>query len=168
MTKKSPKIAWPMDCPECGTGKIRPLARRGRTARHRTLVLELPASVPSPICDNCGTEWIDAETADAIDKALEGAFEREARSQAKDLLAAMAEGVTQRRLETVLGLSQGYLSKVRSGTSTPSPMLLACLRLLSRSPESRLRELEGAVAPRARDRARRARRTQKAAAGGRR
>jgi hypothetical protein len=167
MTKNRDKIAWPMSCPECGTGKIRPIARRRRIARHRTLMLEVPANLPIPTCDNCGTEWIDAETAKAVDKALEEAFDREARTQAKELLVAMGEEVTQRRVEIVLGLSQGYLSKVRSGTSTPSAMLLACLRLLSRSPESRLRELEG-VTRRPREKARRTGRPQKAAVAGRR
>ncbi len=57
-------------------------------------------------------------------------------------LQRLTEHVTQRRLEQSLGLSQGYLSKVRSGASNPSPVLASCLRLLAADPEHRLHEME--------------------------
>jgi hypothetical protein len=148
MTKAKGKIAWPVTCADCGVGKIRPAARAGRTTRYKTLVLAIPADLAIPTCDNCGAEWIDAATAAALDNALEFAFGVEAQAQAAMLLDEMAGEVTQRRMEAVLGLSQGYLSKVRSGTSAPSAMLLACLRLLARHPANRIRELENVGLPR--------------------
>jgi hypothetical protein len=45
----------PRRCRECGTGTIRPLAK-------------VPSTVAIPTCDHCGNEWINAETAEALDQ----------------------------------------------------------------------------------------------------
>jgi len=60
----------------------------------------------------------------------------------RELQKLAAQRVTQRRIERLLGLSQGYLSKIRSGVSNPSPMLVGLLHLLASDPERRLREVE--------------------------
>jgi DNA-binding transcriptional regulator YiaG len=168
MTKAKGKIAWPVTCADCGVGKIRPATRAGRTSRYKTLVLEVPADLSIPTCDNCGAEWIDPGTAAALDDALESAFEVAAHAQVEALLNELASEVTQRRMEAVLGLSQGYLSKLRSGTSTPSAMLLACLKLLARDPANRIQELESVGRARRPSKVAAKRGTRKEATGGRR
>jgi DNA-binding transcriptional regulator YiaG len=105
--------------------------------------LPVPDDLSIPTCNSCGTEWIDRPTATALDKALEERYQGRLRELAvadMDTLAAL--GITQQRLERLLGLSQGYLSKVRSGASRPSFTLASCLRLLAKDPEHRLREME--------------------------
>ena len=51
--------------------------------------------------------------------------------------------ISQRRLEVLAGLSQGYLSRLRSGDGTPSATLVCALALLARDPKGRLQELQG-------------------------
>jgi transcriptional regulator with XRE-family HTH domain len=50
--------------------------------------------------------------------------------------------IPQRRLEELLGLSRGYISKLRAGDRNPSPELVSDLALIARDPEGRLQELE--------------------------
>ena len=50
--------------------------------------------------------------------------------------------ISQRRLEILLGLSQGYLSRLRSGAGIPSASLVCILVLLSKDPKERLHELQ--------------------------
>jgi hypothetical protein len=67
-------------CHACGTGRVRRLKRPGRHVPYWTLpALEIPASVAIPTCDSCGAEWIDRETARAIDAALEPLYQEELR-----------------------------------------------------------------------------------------
>jgi transcriptional regulator with XRE-family HTH domain len=47
-----------------------------------------------------------------------------------------------RQIELLLGLSQGYLSKLRSGTSNPSPELTLLLGLLASNPRQVLQRAE--------------------------
>ena len=50
--------------------------------------------------------------------------------------------ISQRQLERLLGLSQGYLSRLRSGAGNPSPELVSHLALLAKDPSTRLSELQ--------------------------
>jgi len=49
--------------------------------------------------------------------------------------------VSQRRLERLLGLSQGYICRLKAGKQTPSLPIVALLALLAASPEKRLQRL---------------------------
>ncbi len=119
-----------------------PTARAGRTARYRSLAgLPVPDDFEIPTCEQCGSEWVDGATAEAMDTVLERVYRQQLQSSVAADLQRLNEHVTQRRLEESLGLSQGYLSKVRSGASRPSAVLARCLRLLAADPEHRLREM---------------------------
>lgn len=128
-------------CAECGIGTVRPLATPGRTMRHRTMLVSVPADLRIPTCDHCGAEWIDEEAALAIDQALEAEYRRLLLRMAGQSLETLTEHTSLRELEQLLGLSQGYLSKVRSGARNPSPELVGNLALLAADPKRRLREL---------------------------
>jgi hypothetical protein len=82
-----------------------------------------------------GGRWIVAtpETAYAAE------FVQLASQQLAKLAGAAIE---QKRVEQLLGLSQGYLSHVKASRHAPSPMLVAELVLLAKAPERRLKELE--------------------------
>jgi hypothetical protein len=130
-------------CHACGVGEVRPLAADGRIARYRTLAtVPIPRDLPIPTCSNCGAEWLDEETTKALDEALEVAYRAELRARAVQSIERINQHAAQRRVELLLGLSQGYLSKVRSGARAPSPELVSQLALLAGDPAARLRELE--------------------------
>jgi hypothetical protein len=103
--------------------------------------LEVPKDLPIPTCDNCGAEWLDDKTARELDEALDLAYRAELRSRAVEAIEAITKHVSQRKLESVLGLSQGYLSKLRSGNRDPSAELVSQLALISRDPKKRVKEL---------------------------
>lgn len=129
-------------CTECGEGKVRPLAKAGRQMRHKTMTLNLPADVEIPTCDRCGTEWFDDTTAREVDDVLESVYRRELRDRVRAAIDVLTQHISQRKMERMLGLSHGYLSKLRNGTSDPSPELVGNLALLAHDPEKRIRELK--------------------------
>ena len=143
MSERRHASNWPLICPECGSGKITPQAQAGRTSRYRTLSgLPVPDDFEIPTCDQCGSEWIDAATAKAMDVVLEKRYREQLHKMALEALDVLSAHTSQRRLEQLLGLSHGYLSKIRSGSSTPGVTLVSCLRLLAVDPASRLQEME--------------------------
>jgi hypothetical protein len=129
-------------CHECGTGKVIPVAKAGRQERYRTLMLEIPAHVEIPTCDNCGAEWMDPGTARAIDEALKSVYQASLRTLLNKALIKIRARTSMRRVERLLGLSEGYLSKVSNSRSEPSAELVSNLGLISMNPTSRLRDLE--------------------------
>ena len=71
-----------------------------------------------------------------IREAIRAAF----RALVAPLVSRACARVSQRRMEAILGLSQGYLSRLANGSGTPSPPLVALLTLLANDP-SRLDEV---------------------------
>jgi NMD protein affecting ribosome stability and mRNA decay len=130
-------------CRECGVGKITLLKKLGRVTPYKTFsALAVPADVETPTCDHCGAEWHTEETAARLDAALEAVYRGELGRRAKEALVALTEVATQGRLEQLLGLSQGYVSKLLSEERVPSAELVAHLALLAADPKTRLKELE--------------------------
>lgn len=138
MTSSSPKR-----CVRCGARSVRNLIRPGLTNPYRMLpALPLPADLAIPTCRRCATQYIDPQTAEALVQALTLAFAKELRRRGGEAVDQICEYISQRRLELLLGLSQGYLCRLRAGKSTPSAALVALLTLLAKEPEVRLRELD--------------------------
>jgi len=130
-------------CHECGIGKVRKVAKKGRIGSFKNLHhLPLPSTLEIPTCSHCGTEWIDLATAKTIDTALEKLYRTELRKRIKTSIEVISNQIPQQRLESLLGLSQGYLSKLRSGVRDPSPELVSNLALIANDPVKRVRELE--------------------------
>jgi hypothetical protein len=104
----------------------------------------VPSTLAIPTCDHCGNEWIDAKTARALDAALQGVYadELHKRLEAAFVTILAAADVSQRRLEQVLGLSIGYLSRVRSKRGDASAQLVSVLALIAEDPKRRLSELD--------------------------
>lgn len=122
---------------------MRKVTRAGRFARYKTMQqMEIPEDFEIPTCERCGAEWLDAKTAQALDKVLAVAYRAELSRRAQESIDKIAQRRPQRRLEELLGLSQGYLSKLKSGDRAASPELVAQLALVARNPEKRIRELE--------------------------
>jgi hypothetical protein len=142
----------PRRCRECGEGIVRPVAKRGRRMPFRNLAaLPVPASLAIPTCNQCGAEWIDPKTAKALDDALQGAYADELHKRLDAALDAILAfgGISQRRIEQVLGLSPGYLSRVRSRRGDASAQLVSALALIAEDPKRRLNELDQVWQPEA-------------------
>jgi hypothetical protein len=103
--------------------------------------LKVPTNIPIPTCRQCHAEYIDAETAQVLEEALRNAYRDELRLRARQAIDIITCHISQRQLEFLLGISQGYLSRLRAGSGNPSPELISHLALIAHDPEVRLEEL---------------------------
>jgi hypothetical protein len=123
-------------CVECGVGTVTPTARRGRVMRYRQIDVEVPATLAIRTCDNCGEEYVHASEAKAIDEALEVVYRETVRQKLVAALVALEPLNSMSRIERVLPLSEGYLSKLKQGRAVASPQIVSTLCLLATSPHS--------------------------------
>ena len=129
-------------CKACGAAAVRPLARPGRTIRYRNLaVLVIPADIRIPTCTRCDALQIDFGQSSFASTLFEQ-YRAELRARVRLAIIALSQHISQRRLECLLGRSQGYLSRLRAGAGNPSPELVSHLALLAKDPRARLQELE--------------------------
>ncbi len=131
-------------CAACGQGQVVPMAKPGRRAAFKNIPdLEVPETVQIPTCEFCDAQWLDEESTKRLDAALAEAYRRELSKKANCALRQLkAAKLRQWDLEPVLGLSPGYLSKVKTGKDV-SPTLTAALMLLAAAP-GRFAELQNA------------------------
>ncbi|GEL75159.1 hypothetical protein [Myxococcus virescens] len=122
-------------CVECGRGMVVPLAKPGRRMAFKHIPdLEVPADLELPTCTACGTEWLDEDSTRALDMALARVYRMELSKKANAALRRLKTAkFRQWDLEPLLGLSPGYLSKVKAGKDI-SPTLTAALVLLAEEP----------------------------------
>lgn len=131
-------------CVSCGRKTVRKRGRPGRTASYRNMrALPVPAHFPIPTCSRCHQEFIDPQTASELDGVLRELYRSSLKARVRRAIDQLTEVISQRRLEMLLGLSQGYLSRLRAGDGTPSPELVNHLALIARDPRARLKEIEG-------------------------
>ena len=124
------------------------VTRAGRLTMYRNLELEVPAHVVVPTCTKCGAEWIDEAAAKALDEALERVYESKLRARLDTALEKiLSEEGSQARVERVLGVSPGYLSKLKLGKRHPSAEIVSALALVSANPKRRLAELDNFFNP---------------------
>ena len=110
--------------------------------RYKTLPkLAVPAELMIPTCDNCGSEWMNDSIAAEIDKAMEPVYECALNAMARRAIHTIAGSVSQSELERALGLSAGYISKLKNEERDPSPEIVARLATIARNPKKRIREI---------------------------
>lgn len=128
-----------IECPVCGETALEVRQGPGRMMKHRLLEVEIPSDFALPECGACGARPIDWKAAKQLDPLLEKAYQK----ALSDLVAADLEVLANVKpiyeWERDLGLSVGYLSKVRN-EKTPSAQLVALVRLLANQP-SRVHEV---------------------------
>lgn len=135
-------------CKNCGEGTIRLVARAGRVRSHRHASLEAPATLEIPTCDTCETEWFNEEYAERIDAAMEEVYRKELAARARQFVEEIeVHNIQHRRIEHVLGLSDGYLSKIKQLDRAPSFSLVVELGLIARDPERRIQEIAEVMGP---------------------
>ena len=127
-------------CPCCGRHAVRPTAQPGRVCRYRNAALTLPADLPVPTCRRCKHRILSFESVPELAAALEATYRAELVQRAAAAIKQLGRVCSQRKLEVLADLSQGYLSRLRAGDGVPSPVLVSLLALLSGEP-SRLEEL---------------------------
>ena len=134
----------PRKCRECGMGTIQPVAKTGRIEFYKGVPLTLPSHIEIPTCDNCGAEWMNRNVARLVDAALEEEYQQALRARFDWAIRILRRVVSLTRLERILKLSQGYLSRLRSSKARTklNPTLVAHLMLLARKPKKRIREAE--------------------------
>ncbi len=76
------------------------------------------------------------------DPQTKKAFLTDLRTRVRIAVDILSHHISQRKLEHLLQLSQGYLSRLRAGVSNPSAELVANLAMLCQDPPTRLLELE--------------------------
>ena len=119
-------------CIRCGNTTVREKARPGRYASYLQLTVEIPAEVPIPECSRC--HHVDLSCTGPIGDALRRSYLAALKELAQQALRSLHGQVSQRQLELLVGLSQGYLSRVKSGTGQPSAALVGLLGLLAEDP----------------------------------
>jgi NMD protein affecting ribosome stability and mRNA decay len=126
-------------CHECGARAVRKLAKPGRMTKYRSMELEIPATLEIPTCGECGTEWFDGATDEALEEALERGYQRRLKDRLQtDLDTIFKKGISQAYLERVLGVSTGYISKLKREERNPGSELVVAVRLLATDPEKML------------------------------
>ncbi len=136
-------VKWTeIPCVACAKGMVKLTAKAGRREWQRSVELEVPADFEIPTCTHCGEEYMNGEIARELDKALMPAYEERIRQLFTGALERLLEITGPTDLERKLGLSQGYLARIKAGTVTPSQQLVAMLASFARDPKKRLRELE--------------------------
>src|SRR5687768_508573 len=110
-------------CKACNEGEVLETAVAGRKTRYRCAPdLEIPAHVAIPTCNRCGTEYLDARATERLEEGLREAWQRMLTEKAEAAIETLKHQVPQRELERLLGLSGGYLSKLKSGKETSSTL----------------------------------------------
>lgn len=110
--------------------------------RYRGVEVRLPAQVVVPTCGRCRCAFLDAATRQLLEPILRAGYQQVLRERVRVAIDALMGHISQRRLERLLGLSQGYLSRLRSGSGNPSPELVSHLALIANDPPGRLGELQ--------------------------
>src|SRR5579871_3587520 len=115
-------------CLKCRQRAVRPRMRPGRTLQFRNMkALPIPDDVEIATCGRCHAEYLDAETIGRIDAILVEVYRNTLRARARLVIDLVTKHISQRRLERLIGLSQGYLSRLRAGQGNPSPELVSHL-----------------------------------------
>lgn len=125
-------------CPHCLWLSVRPRTGTGRTMAYRVFAdLAVPDDMPLVCCGECGATFFDAATTEALGPTLAKQYDQRLCRLAREALRKIRPYVSQRRLELELGLSQAYLTKVKTigGVSAP---LVALLMLIAEAPAAQL------------------------------
>ena len=126
-------------CPCCGYASMHPLARPGRVVRYRNTALMLPAELCLPACRRCKYEPLGLDPLPP--ELLESLYRDNLQKRVAVAITRLQGFRSQRRTELLLGLSQGYFSRLRAGEGVPGAPLVSLLALLATHPQL-LAELE--------------------------
>ncbi len=101
---------------------------------HHGVELEIPEDVEIPTCSHCGESFYDARTAKLVDDALDEELERRRRLVLERAVNSLERLTTRAKLEALLNLSPGYLSKMLSGKKKVSHRTAMLLDFIAQQP----------------------------------
>ena len=133
-------------CPLCEKGTISAVATREPMPFRHVVSLQPSRPIPVPTCDRCGERFIDTATARALDEALEEALLTLNQNLVADAIERLAAVHPERQWEKRLGLSPGYLSRLKAGKES-SVALTTLLVLLGQSPTRQWSQFERLWSP---------------------
>lgn len=121
-------------CVKCKRLAVRGACRPGRTVGYRNLgALPVPPDFPIPTCSRCFAEY--PPFADLLERILRPSYQAELRQRVAAAISQLCRSqISQRKLELLLGMSQGYLSRLKAKAVTPSAALVSLLYLLATQP----------------------------------
>ena len=129
-------------CPSCRRAAVRERGETGRTIAYRVFAdLALPDDVPIATCGECGATYFDAATAAALGPTLKNQYNKRLLELARVALRKIKPHLSHRRLERLMSVSQGYLSRVQTKPVCVSAPLVALLMLIAESPAAQLAAL---------------------------
>jgi hypothetical protein len=102
--------------------------------------LTLPPELPVPTCRLCKHMVLTYQAVPELAATLKRAFRAELVHRAVAEITQLNRLCSQRKLELVFDLSQGYLCRLKAGQGVPSVVLVSLLALLRAEP-ARLEEL---------------------------
>lgn len=139
----SPIGPGPLRCPQPDCGRrARRVSRKGRSIPYKNIdALALPDDLQLPTCPRCHQEFLDEEARAELLRLLPDLYAAELRHRVRIAIGKLQAYASQRQIEQLLNLSQGYLSRLRAGSGTPSAELVSHLALLALDPPARLKEL---------------------------
>ncbi len=121
-----------MFCVRCG-GKVKPVARPGRTKRFQAVAaLPIPADFPIPTCVRCCSEYPGPRLMEQLARVLQPIYQEWLQLAAAALIEQICASTSQRKVELILGISQGYFSRLKARAGKPSSALVALLYLLGK------------------------------------
>ena len=136
-----PKVK-PMLCCRCGAKAVFKSKGVGRTIPYRTLpALALPCDLVIAKCRRCKSLFIEQSESPEIRWRLQALYVKSLQRRIRTALEVLSQRISQRQLELLLGLSQGYLSRLKGGAGNPSSELVLLLALLSLNPAKHLATL---------------------------
>lgn len=130
----------PERCPCCGNARLAPSSRPGRVVRYRNTAITLPSDLPLLCCRRCKYE--DLSFAALPSGLLETLYRSSLRERAMLAIARLKLYSSKRRVELLLNLSHGYLSRLGSGDGIAGAPLVSLIALLAANPEL-IDQLEG-------------------------
>ena len=129
-------------CIRCGAKAVKPRKGSGRTTNYRTMpCMPIPEDLLIAACGRCQSEYFDDETSAALGPQLQEVYLACLRTRVRIAIDILSRHISQRRLERMMGMSQGYFSRLRAGSGNPSPELVSHLALLCHDPPKRIEEL---------------------------
>lgn len=130
-------------CIRCNSVSVRSRSGTRRTRPYRVLPsLVVPDDCLIPTCARCGADYLDDETIAALGPVLEQAYRDELQRIAAAVIRRLSKWISQRRLELLIGLSQGYLSRLAAGDGVPSAQLVLLLGLLADGAPQSIRAIQ--------------------------
>lgn len=131
-------------CFTCGEGTIALRNARGLRVPYKD-EREVPIEVDVEVhlCDRCGEMLLDEDAALRLDAVQESTYRRLRVRRAAEAVEGIcaALDVTQRELERLIGVSDGYVSKLLHGRRVPDATTLRLLHLIHADPHAAVRRI---------------------------